>query len=234
MAPKVSVFIGSSSKGKPIVERLTGWFRDNAGELDVEPWTGAFTQNESYLDSLIKALRRHDFAILVATADDPAEVRDKLIIQARDNVIFEYGLFMGKLGRGRTFLAYSDSLQLPTDLDGITGVPFNQDDVAGGDAAALGQLGQKLRDAIEKANDDDGGFFVLFPSLQNDPFYLDLLAGIASPTAGTRDVTFQVPSKAYSGQEFLERLDVLASKQGGFRDGLIAPTLNDLDPDHLR
>jgi ABC-type sugar transport system substrate-binding protein len=235
MGPKVSVFIGSSSKGQQIVERLGRWFRDNAGELDVESWSeGTFGQNESYLESLIKALRRHDFAILVATADDAAEVRGKRVIQARDNVIFEYGLFMGKLGRKRTFLAYSDSLDKPTDLDGITGIPFNQHDVAGGDAAALDQLGQKLRAAIEKGSDEDGGFFVLFPSLRNDPFYLDLLAGIACPSAKTRDVTFLVPSEAYSGQQFLDRLDELAGKQSGFKGGLIAPTLSGVNPDELR
>jgi ABC-type sugar transport system substrate-binding protein len=235
MTPKVSVFIGSSSNGKSVVERLKGWFTEKAGELAVAAWSeGTFGPNESYLESLINALARHDFAILVATADDLAQVRGKDIIQARDNVIFEYGLFMGKLGRARTFLAYADSLKRPTDLDGISGFEFNEHDVAGGDVAAIDRLGTKLLDAIERCNDRDGGFFVLFPSLRDDPFYLDLLSGIACPSAGTRDVTFLVPREAYSGQQFLDRLDELASKQRGFKGGLIAPTLSGINLDELR
>ena len=236
MGSKVSVFIGSSMNGKPVVEKLLAWFTEHAGELAVTPWFDGttFEPNRGILESLIRALRVHDFAILIATADDLANVRGQNIIQARDNVVFEFGLFMGKLGRARVFLAHADTMIGPSDLTGVITVSFKESDVIRGDPAAISELGNALANAIEKANDEDGGYFVLFPSLRNDPFYLDLLSGIASSSAETRDVTFLVPKEAYSGEQFLDRLDELASKQRGFKGGLIAPTLAGINSEEVR
>ena len=47
---------------------------------------------------------------------------DKSADAPRDNVLFELGLFMGRLGRSRTFVAYNKDagLKLPSDLAGVT------------------------------------------------------------------------------------------------------------------
>jgi ABC-type sugar transport system substrate-binding protein len=239
MTSKLSVFIGSSTEGRKIVDAIARWLTDNSdGDLEVKKWTdkGVFALNEAYLESLTKAARRFDFAILVATADDPARVRDQRVVQARDNVIFELGLFMGRLGRARTFLVCSDkrTLRLPSDLSGVSVLRFDQQKVDAGNRSALKSVCEKLLDAIRDCTDQDGGFFVLFPSLRDDPFYLELLAGVASPASGTRDVTFLVPQQAYSGQQFLDRLDELAAKQRGFKGGLVAATLSGTTPEEIR
>ena len=105
MTSKLSVFIGSSTEGQKIVDAIARWLTANSDdELEVTKWTdkGIFALNEAYLESLTKAARRFDFAILVATADDAARVRDQKVLQARDNVIFELGLFMdGSAAHGR-------------------------------------------------------------------------------------------------------------------------------------
>jgi hypothetical protein len=57
---------------------------------------------------------------LVATHDDEQLKREKLELIARDNIIFEFGLYVGRLGRHRAFLFKERNLDLPTDLLGIS------------------------------------------------------------------------------------------------------------------
>ena len=53
------------------------------------------------------------------------------------NVIFELGLFMGRLGKARAILMEprEEGVKLPSDLAGITTIPYKYE--AGVDAAAL-------------------------------------------------------------------------------------------------
>jgi hypothetical protein len=121
---KPRVFIGSSSEGKEVAENLSIHLRD-----DCEPvlWhAGAFGVSETYIESLEKALQDVEFAVLVATPDDARNKRGTDSKIPRDNVIFELGLFMGKLARSRTFVVCDPKagVALPTDLLGVNIAPF--------------------------------------------------------------------------------------------------------------
>jgi predicted nucleotide-binding protein len=71
------------------------------------------------------------FAVVLATADDlgetakklkgadPGAIENVLAARARQNVIFELGYFVGKLGRGRTLIITDPSVELPSDLNGV-------------------------------------------------------------------------------------------------------------------
>jgi CRP/FNR family cyclic AMP-dependent transcriptional regulator len=50
----------------------------------------------------------------------------------RDNVLFELGLFMGKLTRYRTILIHPrvKDLKIPSDLQGLTLIPYEPGDDA--------------------------------------------------------------------------------------------------------
>ena len=109
---KPTLFIGSSTKGLDVSRAVELNLYDI---VEVTIWSnGVFGLNEGYLDALAKARKRFDFAILVLTPDDFEQY-------PRDNVLFELGLFMGHLGRDRTFALCSDSekMKLPTDLSGV-------------------------------------------------------------------------------------------------------------------
>ncbi|TAZ95939.1 cyclic nucleotide-binding domain-containing protein [Rhizobium ruizarguesonis] len=98
-------------------------------------WTnGVFMASGYPLESLEAALEAADFAVAIAHPDDKTVVRGKSKHTPRDNVIFELGFFMGRLGRKRTFLLEprGGQVKLPSDLSGLntigyrTGTPGEQ------------------------------------------------------------------------------------------------------------
>jgi hypothetical protein len=121
---KPSVFIGSSTKGEPIARAVEKNLEFRAETL---LWQHMFPQGKATLESLVHAADGIDFAVLVLTPDDLTESKGEVMSSPRDNVLFELGLFMGRLGRERTFAVYSrdEKLKLPTDLSGITWAEYS-------------------------------------------------------------------------------------------------------------
>lgn len=71
----------------------------------------------------MNAVNRFDFGVFVLSRDDAAVIRKEEVSVARDNVIFEAGMFAEKMGRERVFLVAphdGKKLHLPTDLLGTT------------------------------------------------------------------------------------------------------------------
>jgi predicted nucleotide-binding protein len=83
---------------------------------------GVFFAGGYSLEALEKAVDESDFAVAVAQADDIIETRGEKHATLRDNVLFELGLFMGKLTRHRAILIHPrvTGLKLPSDLHGLT------------------------------------------------------------------------------------------------------------------
>lgn len=116
MQPRI--FIGSSSEGLKIAEYIKSiLMRD----FEVCLWTDEiFKYNDSFLDTLLKASSLFDFGIMVATKDDYNTSRNVSFETPRDNIIFEFGLFLGRLGPSRTFVVQEKGAKLPSDLLGIS------------------------------------------------------------------------------------------------------------------
>jgi len=99
---KPKVFIGSSQEGVNIANAIQAHL-DRSCEVTV--WKdGIFKLSEGTLESLEKALNDMEYGIFVFSPDDVLMIRDMEKLSIRDNVLFEFGLFMGKLGRGKVFL----------------------------------------------------------------------------------------------------------------------------------
>ena len=123
-ADRPAVFIGSSTEGLDIAKAIRVHL-DRACEVTL--WIdGVFRPSEFTLESLLKVLDTFDFGVLVATGDDFVSGREGPSRCPRDNVVLEIGLFLGKLGRERTFLVCDRTaeLKLPSDLAGLTPVTF--------------------------------------------------------------------------------------------------------------
>lgn len=120
---KPRVFIGSSTKGLSIAEKFQKCLKSVA---DCTMWTDdVFVLGLFTLESLVITTRGYDFAVLVLTADDVIYEQDELQNIPRANLIFESGLFIGTIGRERTFIVIQEGVNLPSDLDGLTHARFS-------------------------------------------------------------------------------------------------------------
>jgi predicted nucleotide-binding protein len=122
---RVRVFVMSSSESLDVARAF-----QNACSHDpfaVAIWTdGTFRLSSYALEDLENELDVSDIAIAIAAADDHTISRGTRWPAPRDNVTFELGFFMGRLGRERTFLLEprGEHVKLPSDLDGLTTVDY--------------------------------------------------------------------------------------------------------------
>lgn len=122
-----ALFIGSSSEGNRIAREVELQLKDY---VKVNLWSNEiFSLGKGTLEALINALDNFDFAVMVLTPDDLIETRNQNYTSPRDNVLFELGLFMGRLGRDRTFILTEEGrdMKIPSDLAGIVRATFKKD-----------------------------------------------------------------------------------------------------------
>lgn len=125
---KKEIFIGSSSGMIDFMETI---------ELKLEKmnetpllWNdeskGIFVPGTSTIDSLLEITERVKAAIFIFNKDDKVwfNGNDSIIGTSedavRDNVLFEYGLFMGTLGKGKVCFICKGKPHIASDLQGIT------------------------------------------------------------------------------------------------------------------
>lgn len=118
------VFIGSSSEGRDVARALQA---ELLADCEVILWDqGVFEPGLYTLEALIDEAHRSDFAVLIATPDDARVSRGQTTAVPRDNVILEFGLFAGVLGRNRTYVLATDGALLPTDILGLTRLTYHR------------------------------------------------------------------------------------------------------------
>jgi predicted nucleotide-binding protein len=132
---RVRVFVMSSVEALPVTRLLVQHFEHDPF-LTVVWDHGVFRASNYTLEELESQLEQADFAIAVAHADDMVISRGDEWPAMRDNVVFELGMFIGFLGRRRAFLMEprEEKLKLPSDLAGLTTIPYRY--VKGRDARA--------------------------------------------------------------------------------------------------
>lgn len=147
---KIKVFIISSAEQLTITRALENAFDHDS--FIVKAWPNGVFRISSYpLDDLIRELDDCDFAIAVAHGDDVVTTRNETWPSPRDNVVFELGLAMGKLGRERAFLLEPrhGDVRLPSDLAGVTTITYKYE-VDCDLGAALSPACNQIRDMIKK------------------------------------------------------------------------------------
>lgn len=151
--PTPALFIGSSVEGKAVADAIQV---DLDHDAYCTVWSqGVFGLSGETLGALVDATRKFDYAALVLTPDDvttKTKRNEGPKSSARDNVIFELGLFIGALGRERTFIiAPRDvDLTLPTDLAGVTRADYRSKRPDENLQAAIGSACTKMRRRMQK------------------------------------------------------------------------------------
>src|SRR4051812_7967473 len=102
VARKPRLLIGSSREGLEYAEELQRLLEPNVESL---LWNqGLFIPGQYALESLQLRARKFDGAAIVASADDKVVSRGKEQSAPRDNILFEFGMFMAVFGRRRALL----------------------------------------------------------------------------------------------------------------------------------
>jgi hypothetical protein len=186
---KPRLFIGSSSEGLATARYVKKQF---SRSVDCEIWDeGVFGLNESYLETLLKIPNVYDFALLVATKDDKLKTRKKVFDSARDNVIFEFGIFLGKLSRRRVYILIEDGVKLPSDLMGITTLSFTRKK----DEASSDSLKKSLKQLAGVIKNERGRFiYTALPSTAvAQGYYNNFIFPVCKNLGNEKSVWLQQP-----------------------------------------
>ncbi len=113
------IFVGSSTesieKAKQICHVLS-----NVEQTEGVLWTDVFDPGSLTFEALEQMLVKCCGAVFVATPDDESVIRGKTIKSPRANVLLEFGLVAGRLGRNSIALCRYGEAELPSDLKGLT------------------------------------------------------------------------------------------------------------------
>lgn len=149
---KPSIFVGSSGESVKLADGVIA-----ALQHDGYPalWSSTFRASSNTLDSLIQTFKEKDFGVFIFGADDITVSKGVTTLVARDNVVFEAGLFMGMHGRDRVFIVApsggSTKLHMPSDFSGFTVVTYNEEHAKKNRFEAAHGAGPELKRAIEES-----------------------------------------------------------------------------------
>lgn len=118
---KPEIFIGSSVEGLQIADEIELILQH---KFKVTKWTtGVFNIGNTPLEDLLTQLSKSDFGLFIFSPDDKSIIRNDEYSVIRDNVLYELGLYTGKLGNKNTFIIKPANVpkdfHLPSDLNGI-------------------------------------------------------------------------------------------------------------------
>ena len=127
LGDEIFIVHGRDDGLKEIVARFVEKLGLKATILHEQPSGG-----QTIIEKLEKYADKAGFAIVLLTPDDvgalKGKIEDESKPRARQNVVFELGYFMGKLGRERVSPLFKGEIEKPSDIDGVVYVPMDGED----------------------------------------------------------------------------------------------------------
>jgi hypothetical protein len=153
---KCSIFIASSGRTLLLAEKLGEELRRNEFS-EATLWSEESRRHPgtTIIEMLENAAERIDFAVIILARDDVMVKETGDTLKARDNCVFEAGLFIRALGRERCFLVNSvEQRDLPSDLGGIITLQFKEPpDLCDRDACAkaIQSVSAEIKDVVARS-----------------------------------------------------------------------------------
>lgn len=147
---KPRLFIASSVESLPIAEALNV---NLDHDFEVTIWkNGTFKLSSSTVEDLVEKSSAVDFALFIFSPDDITTIRNRNEHVVRDNVIFEMGLFVGAIGKSRSFVLKPRDvdMHLPTDLLGVTPADFDANRSDGDLVSATNRACSLIKSEVER------------------------------------------------------------------------------------
>ena len=146
------MFVGSSTERLGSARRLAEHFAPDRDTVEVFVWDAIFGNLEYPLEALTRTLNDWDFAALIWGGEDRTDSRSTVKASPRDNLIFELGLFMGRIGRRRCFILHPNQQrpELPSDLRGVVYLEYDAGRPEGEEQQALNTPALKMAAVIRE------------------------------------------------------------------------------------
>ena len=124
---EIFIVHGRDDGAKETVARFVETLGLKATILHEQPSAGL-----TIIEKLEKYADNAGFTVVLLTPDDIGALKDKIEDEskprARQNVVFELGYFIGKLGRERVCPLFKGEIEKPSDIDGVIYVPMDGED----------------------------------------------------------------------------------------------------------
>lgn len=106
--------------------RLQAILKDHFS-LDAIVMTAKPGQSQPIIEKFEENAKNCSFAFALFTPDDLVEKNEGKYYQARPNVIFETGWFVGRLGKERVMILLKEGAKIYSDFDGVSRVQYKED-----------------------------------------------------------------------------------------------------------
>jgi hypothetical protein len=117
---KRSCFLGYSGKASPIARDLKEHLLRVLPTVSIIDWKWDFRLGQILYHEIKRACDDSQAAIFLVTKDDTQVISKGAFRQTpRDNIIFEYGYFSGRIGVEKTILVVEEDTKVPSDLGGL-------------------------------------------------------------------------------------------------------------------
>ena len=126
----MKIFIGSSAEQKAYLDLIASWIESSGHEPVLWNDSNVFPPGSYILSSLVKIAKTVEAAVFIFSEDDTLWYRKAKIKQPRDNVIFEYGVFLGILGKERVIFCRDGKPKPASDILGVVYIDISKGNLA--------------------------------------------------------------------------------------------------------